>query len=63
MYSAPLYFADAQITDAFENPPVQNLCSSSQKATERWGRNKSFSFAQKGHLPTKYPVLKEQPAL
>lgn len=29
MYSAPLYFADAQITDAFENLPIQNLCSSS----------------------------------
>ncbi|EOB07558.1 hypothetical protein Anapl_01982 [Anas platyrhynchos] len=29
-----LYFADAQITDVFENLPIQNLYSSSEKATE-----------------------------
>lgn len=35
MFSALLYFADAQITDVFENLPIQNLYSSSEKATER----------------------------
>lgn len=45
MFSIPFYFADAQITDAFENLPIQNLYSGSQKGTERW--RQPFPLAQK----------------
>lgn len=58
MYSIPFYFADAQITDAFENLPIQNLYSASQKGTERW--KPPFPIAQKENVSTKYPIFKNK---
>lgn len=58
MYSTPLYFADAQITDAFENLPIHPLCSNSQK-----GDADILCLCTKANIPPQYPILKEQPAL